>query len=199
MLKMLPALGLLWAAIAAPGADAPATFKVGEFTFTRPAKWEWIQSKSEVYKVRLKLAGQGEKESTEVKFVHEAPRPESSVEKSSVVELGLPTTEGRLNDRSKPMADRLWVELTGPNFQPRFPTDQTNVAGHKLTYLYARPISEIGTLRSFVTLRPVTRQTIAFVESKEGNVLITFTGEMGLVDDSEADFRKMIETAAAGK
>src|SRR5437764_10150982 len=39
----------LWAA------DAPATFKVSEFTFTRPAAWEWVESASRMRKAQLRV------------------------------------------------------------------------------------------------------------------------------------------------
>ena len=31
-------------AFVAASAEAPATFKVSEFTFTRPTAWEWIKA-----------------------------------------------------------------------------------------------------------------------------------------------------------
>src|SRR5437763_1487850 len=36
-------------------AEAPATFKVGEFTFTRPAKWDWIEATSPMRKAELRV------------------------------------------------------------------------------------------------------------------------------------------------
>ncbi len=39
-------------------AEEHATFTVGEFTFSRPAKWESVQSTSQMRKAQLKLTGQ---------------------------------------------------------------------------------------------------------------------------------------------
>ena len=36
-------------------AEAPKTFKVGEFTFTRPADWQWVDVTSSMRKAQLKM------------------------------------------------------------------------------------------------------------------------------------------------
>ncbi len=57
-------------AAAFPGraAEAPGTFKVGEFTFTRPAGWEWVEVTSSMRKAQLQVPGPDRKESAEVVF-----------------------------------------------------------------------------------------------------------------------------------
>src|SRR5262252_5941325 len=51
-------------------AEAPATFKVSEFTFPRPAKWEWVESASPMRKAQLKVSNEDKKSSAEVVFFH---------------------------------------------------------------------------------------------------------------------------------
>ncbi len=180
------------AAAAAPRADAPATFKVGEFTFTRPAKWEWTGSTSDVVRAELQLGKPTRMDSAQMTFFHEEPHP---------------------GGKPRSYADRRWAEIVRakserlpPNpdsdamgFNYRYRFDETNVAGHKVTYVNLRPAAEVGKERKFPPQRPNSRQIFAFVESKEGNVFINFDGRIELLDDSEKEFRKMIESAAAGK
>ena len=52
-------------------ADAPATFKVSEFTFTRPASWEWVDvGASPMRKAQLKIPGKTKNDSAEVVFYY---------------------------------------------------------------------------------------------------------------------------------
>src|SRR5215471_15107900 len=51
-------------------AEAPATFKVSEFTFTRPASWEWVETSSAMRKAQLKVSDASSKESADVIFFH---------------------------------------------------------------------------------------------------------------------------------
>src|SRR6266516_816875 len=46
-------------------ADAPATFKVSEFTFSRPANWEWVESASPMRKAELKVVDEKTKAKAE--------------------------------------------------------------------------------------------------------------------------------------
>src|SRR5262245_24869880 len=51
-------------------ADAPATFKVSEFTFTRPARWEWVESTSAMRKAELRVVDEKTKAKAEIVFYH---------------------------------------------------------------------------------------------------------------------------------
>src|SRR5688572_23398922 len=68
-LNKLPALvGLIvWgqALMGAPAA-APASFKVGEFNFSRPTSWEWIEVTSPMRKAHLRVSDPATKESADV-------------------------------------------------------------------------------------------------------------------------------------
>src|SRR5947199_7144675 len=51
-------------------ADAPKSFKVGEFSFTRPADWEWVEVTSSMRKAQLKVPGGDKSQSAEVVFFY---------------------------------------------------------------------------------------------------------------------------------
>src|SRR5689334_227915 len=57
-----------FAGMAQVQAEAPATFKVGEFTFTRPAKWEWVEVTSAMRKAQFKVKDAEGKASADVVF-----------------------------------------------------------------------------------------------------------------------------------
>lgn len=178
MLKILPALALLWAAVAAPGADVPATFKVGEYTFTRPAGWAWIKSTHGMSKAHLKLTNISNGKSADVHFSYDT--------------LGIDYVR-RL------MTDPLVAAIATNNSHRPIPTVVTNAAGHKLTFMDPGSAAERGKPSDVALLQPATKVVYAFMESKESRVVAMFSGSKELVDVSEAQFRKMIETAFAGK
>ena len=61
---------LLGSALAALAADAPATFKVSEFTFKRPEKWQWVEVTSAMRKAQLNVVSADKKQTAEVIFFH---------------------------------------------------------------------------------------------------------------------------------
>src|SRR5882672_5124852 len=74
MKSHLSLLGIvLAAAFTTFAAEAPPTFKVSEFTFKRPAKWEWVETGSAMRKAQLKVNDAEKKSSAEVVFFHFGP------------------------------------------------------------------------------------------------------------------------------
>ncbi|PYJ04416.1 MAG: hypothetical protein DME25_09995, partial [Verrucomicrobia bacterium] len=67
LLKLLAALAVCLKGLAA---EAPATFKAGEFTFARPADWQWIDTTSSMRKAQLKITDTEHKESADDMFFH---------------------------------------------------------------------------------------------------------------------------------
>ena len=57
VLPWFAAMTFLALALPDRAAEAPGTFKVGEFTFTRPAGWEWVEATSSMRKAQLKVPG----------------------------------------------------------------------------------------------------------------------------------------------
>src|SRR5438093_2993539 len=69
MRSLIIVAGLL--ALGALAAEAPSQFKVGEFTFTRPSTWEWVDvANSPMRKAQLKINGPQKNESAEVVFFY---------------------------------------------------------------------------------------------------------------------------------
>src|SRR5262245_18588785 len=55
VLSLLAAAAWLASAHTLFSAEAPATFKVGDVTFQRPPKWDWVQPTSAMRKAELKV------------------------------------------------------------------------------------------------------------------------------------------------
>jgi hypothetical protein len=69
MKRVLVALWVLLIAFSVQ-AQAPTSFKVGAFTFERPADWEWIQVTSPMRKAQLKVPGKDGAAAGELTFFH---------------------------------------------------------------------------------------------------------------------------------
>jgi hypothetical protein len=63
-------LSALFLICTALGADAPSTFKVGEFSFTRPGNWEWVEVSSAMRKAQLRVPDPQKKASADIIFFH---------------------------------------------------------------------------------------------------------------------------------
>jgi len=65
LLAVICGLGCIAAA-----AEAPAKFKVGEFEFSRPADWEWVDvSSSPMRKAQLKINGPEKSQSAGLRII----------------------------------------------------------------------------------------------------------------------------------
>src|SRR3989441_9591655 len=73
VLPWFASITFLAAALPDHAAEAPGTFKVGEFTFTRPEGWEWVETTSSMRKAQLKVPGPDGKQSAEVVFFYFGP------------------------------------------------------------------------------------------------------------------------------
>lgn len=158
-------------------ADAPATFKVSDFTFSRPATWDWVESTSSMRKAQLKVNGP-DKSSAEIIFFY----------------FGAGGGGG-----TQANIDRWLGQFQEPKDKLNSKTEQITVSGRKVSLVQAE-----GTYLSGMPGGPKTPQANsmllgAILESDEGNVFIRMTGPAKLVKDSQAQFRKMIESAKAGQ
>lgn|SRR5689334_11902880 len=158
-------------------ADAPATFKVSDFTFTRPGAWEWVESTSSMRKAQLKVAGADKTSSAEVVFFY----------------FGAGGGGG-----TQANIDRWLGQFKEPKDQLKSKTEQITVAGRKASLVQAE-----GTYLSGMPGGPKTPQAGtmllgAILESDEGNVFIRMTGPATLVKESQPLFRKMIDSVKAG-
>ncbi|HEY0456268.1 MAG TPA: hypothetical protein VGE41_07810 [Verrucomicrobiae bacterium] len=150
-------------------ADAPATFTVGEFKFTRPEKWEWIESTSAMRKAQLKV-GKGT-ESAEVVFYY----------------FGQGGGGG-----TKANVDRWLSQFQDAKNQK---TEEVTVNKHKVTYVQVEGTYLSGMPGTAKTPMSNSMLQGAILESDEGSVFVKMTGPIELVKENKQTFRKMVEGA----
>ncbi len=97
-------------------AEAPATFKVSEFTFTRPAQWEWVETSSAMRKAQLKVVDSKTKASADVIFFH----------------FGQGDGGG-----TKANVERWFGQFKEPRDQIKAKSEEVTVGKHKVTYVEA--------------------------------------------------------------
>jgi hypothetical protein len=156
------------------GAEAPATFKVSEFTFTRPAKWEWVATTSAMRKAQLKIPDANSKASADVIFFH----------------FGQGDGGG-----TKANVERWYGQFKEPRDQIKPKSEEVTVGKHKVTYVEAEGTYMSGMPGAAQTPMSGYALAGAIIEAEQGNVFIRMTGPKSLVKDSLADFKKMVESA----
>ena len=154
-------------------AEAPATFKVGDFTFTRPATWEWVEVTSAMRKAQLRVTDADSKASAEAIFYYFGPGDGGG---------------------TKANVDRWLGQFQEPREKVNAKVEEVTVGKTKITYVQAE-----GTYSSGMPGGPTTPMTDyallgAILESDQGSVFVRMTGPKGLVKSSVADFKKMIES-----
>lgn len=166
-------LGLvsLWFA-ASVHAAAPETFKVSEFTFKRPATWDWVEVSSPMRKAQLKVTAKDAKEPGEVVFFFFGPQ--SGGTKANVDRWLGQFEEGRDKINAK--------------------TEEKKFGKAVVTYVSAE-----GTYKSGMPGQPPTPKAGfallgGIVEGQDGSVFVRLTGPAALVKGARADFEKMIES-----
>ena len=160
---------------AAPAAESPSTFKVSEFTFARPASWEWVESTSAMRKAQLKVK-QGSQEA-EVIFFFFGPG-------------GGGGTQANI--------DRWLTQFKEPREELKSKTEQGTAGGRKVTHVQAEGTYMSGMPGGPKTAQPNSMLLGSILESEAGNVFVRMTGPAKLVSESRIEFRKMIDSAKAG-
>ena len=167
--------GILLASIlTARTADAPPTFKVSEFTFKRPASWEWVETASAMRKAQLKVNDAEKKNSAEVVFFHFGPSNGGGVQAN---------------------VDRWFGQFQEPREKIGAKSEDEKIGKHKVTFVRAEGTYLSGMPGGARTPQPGSALRGAIIESPEGDVFVKMTGPAALVKSSEADFRKLIESA----
>lgn len=159
---------------AAAHAAGPETFKVSEFTFKRPAAWEWVEVASPMRKAQLKVSAPGAKEPGEVVFFFFGPQ--SGGTKANVDRWLGQFEEGR---------DKINAKI-----------EEKTVGKVKVTYVSAEGTYKSGMPGAAPTPKPGFALLGAIVEGEEGSVFARLTGPATLAKGARADFEKMIESAA---
>lgn len=170
ILKFVPGfLACVLCLTSAWAADAPATFKVSEFTFQRPVAWGWVETTSSMRKAQLKVTDAKTKENAEVIFFYFGAGGGGGTKAN--VDRWL----GQFQDASLPKSDEVTIGQT------------------KVTYVQTEGTYLSGTPGGAKT--PLTNYALlgAIVEGTEGSVFIKLTGPKALVKSAAADFKKMVE------
>ena len=155
-------------------ADAPATFKVSEFTFMRPTNWEWVESASPMRKAELKVVDSKTKEKAEVVFYHFGPG-------------GAGGTQANV--------DRWFRQFEEPRDKINARTEDVTVGKHKVTYVSAEGTYKSGMPGGPQTPMPNYALVGAIIEAEQGSVFVKMTGPKQLSGFATADFKNMIEGA----
>jgi len=161
-------------AFAASSADAPATFKVSEFTFKRPEKWEWVESASPMRKAQLKVPDTEKKNPAEVVFFHFGPSNGGGVQAN---------------------VERWYGQFEGPREKLNAKMEEVTVGKRKVTYVRAEGTYLSGMPGGPRTPQPNSALRGAIIESGEGDVFVKMTGPKGIVESADGDLRKMVESA----
>ena len=153
-------------------AEGPATFKVGEFNFTRPAKWEWVETTSAMRKAQLKVTDDAGKASAEVVFFQ------------------FPGGGGTVQAN----VDRWLGQFEEPKDKINAKTETVTIGKTKVTFVSAEGTYKSGMPGAAPTPMPDYALMGAILESADGNVFVRMTGPKALVKSAAADFHKLVES-----
>ena len=152
----------------------PATFKVGDLTFTRPAKWEWVAVNSPMRKAQLKVTDAAAKTEAEVAFFDFGPGGGGGVQAN---------------------IDRWFGQFVEPKDQLKPKTEEKTVGKTKITYVEAEGTYKSGMPGAPLTPKPDYALVGAIIQvSADINIFVRMTGPKALVKASTEEFKKMIES-----
>lgn len=158
-------------------AEAPKTFSVGEFNFTRPASFEWVPTTSSMRKAELKVESKDKKEKAEVIFFH----------------FGESNGGG-----TQANVDRWLGQFKEPREKLNSKVDAAKINGRTVTFVQAEGTYLSGMPGGPKTAQPNAMLVGAILESDKGNVFVRMTGPAAVVKEAQGDFKKMIESGVKG-
>lgn len=157
-----------------PAAESPTTFPVGEFTFTRPASWEWVTPSSAMRKAELKLMDAKAGTKAEIVFFHFGAGPAGG---------------------KKANIDRWFGQFEEGRDKINAKVEDVTIGKHPVAFVEAQGTFKSGMPGGPQTVMPGYALLGAIIESEQGNVFVKMTGPQTLVKSGAADFKKMIEGA----
>lgn len=148
------------------------TFKVGGISFTRPAKWEWVEVTSPMRKAQLKVTDEKVKGSAEVVFFQ---------------------FSGAVGG-VKANVERWFGQFEEPRDKINAKTETVTVGKTKLTYVQADGTYKSGMPGGPQTPMPDYALAGAIIETGDGNIFVKMTGPKTIVKSSVVEFKKMVES-----
>jgi hypothetical protein len=175
LLSRFIGLAVLFVSVNGLRAEEHATFTAGEFTFTRPANWEWVETTSQMRKAQLKVTDAATQASATVVFYYFGTGGAGGVQAN---------------------VDRWLKQFAEPEDKINAKVEHATVGKTKLTYVQAEGTYNSGMPGGPTTPMPGYALIGAILESDEGNVYVRMTGPKELVKSSVAEFKKMVESGA---
>ena len=155
------------------GAAGPETFKVSEFSFKRPATWDWVETASPMRKAQLKIWDAKKEKSGEVVFFY----------------FGEGNGGGTAAN-----VDRWLGQFQEPRAKINSKVEDAKVGNQKITYVQAEGTYKSGMPGGPQTPMAGTMLMGAILESEQGNVFVKLTAPVSLAKSARDDFRKMVES-----
>ncbi|HTA30046.1 MAG TPA: hypothetical protein VK731_06155 [Candidatus Cybelea sp.] len=166
-------LAVLFASLSGLRAQEHATFTAGNFTFTRPPKWEWVESTSQMRKAQLKATDADAKASADVVFYYFGAGGAGGVEAN---------------------VNRWLGQFAEARDQINAKIEHATVGKTKITYVQAEGTYKSGMPGGPTTPNPGFALIGAILESDGGNVYIRMTGPKEFAKSLVVDFKKMVES-----
>ncbi len=150
--------------------EPPASFTVGQFTFQRPAKWEWVEPSSPMRKAELKVSEANGK--AEVVFF------DFGAGQGGGTQANIDRWLGQFQEPRE--------KINAKTQEVKFGKRQVTYVQAEGTYLSGMPGGPKTPLKGYALLG-------AIVESDQGKIFARMTGPAEVVKRAEGDFKKMIE------
>ncbi len=177
MKRTLVLLVTMGSLLAGAAVSRAAEFKVSEFTFTAPEKWESVETRSQMRKAQLTVPNP-DGEPGEVVFFHFGPGGGGGTQAN---------------------VDRWFRQFQGSREDIKARTEEDKAGTRKVTYVFAE-----GTYMSGLPGGPQTPKRDyalvgAIIEDPAGNIFVRMTGPKELVASATAQFKEMIGGAKAAR
>jgi hypothetical protein len=174
-MQRLPALLLLTSVLPLLAQDAPKTFAVSEFTFTRPEAWTWVKLPvNPMRKAQLAIPAKDGGDPAEAVFFHFGTGNAGGLEAN---------------------VSRWFRQFQGTQEEIKGRQETIEVGGHRVTYVGAEGTYLSGMPGGPQTPKPGFALRGAIIEAPQGAVFVKLTGPKAVVEGGDADFRKMVEGA----
>jgi len=174
MKRVLVALAAILIPLSTQAQDS-TSFKVGTFTFERPAEWESIPVSSPMRKAQLKIPGKDGAASADLTFFHFGAGQGGDVQSN---------------------AQRWLAQFKSDEGASKVETKE--IEGTKVTFVSTTGTFQSGMPGGPTTAMPDYQLLGAILESPEGAVFAKLTGPKATVTAAQPKFLEFINAAAAG-